>query len=114
MTMNILHITDLGNGKVQISWQSGSAVPRSCPEPIPFTDPLSVEDRKDLRWYLEKYLQFPYGAERFKAERVEKKMKEWGKSIFEQIFAKCDFDPDPLVLYTRKQCEQGLRIANCA
>ncbi|MCD6210898.1 MAG: CHAT domain-containing protein [Methanophagales archaeon] len=99
MTMNILHITDLGNGKVQIAWQSGSAVPRSCPEPIPFTDPLSVEDREALRWYLEEYLQFPYGAERFKAERVEKKMKEWGKSIFEQIFAECDFDPDPRSLY---------------
>ena len=99
MTMNILHITDLGNGKVQIAWQSGSAVPRSCPEPIPFADPLSVEDREALRWYLEEYLQFPYGAERFKAEQVEKKMKEWGKSIFEQIFAKCDFDPDPRSLY---------------
>jgi len=71
----------------------------SCPEPIPFTDPLSVEDREALRWYLEEYLQFPYGAERFKAERVEKKMKEWGKSIFEQVFAKCDFDPDPRSLY---------------
>ena len=99
MTMNILHITDLGNGKVQIEWKSGSVGTRSCPKPIPFTDPLSVEDRKALRWYLEEYLQFPYGAERFKAERVEKKMKEWGKSIFEQIFAKCDFDPDPRSLY---------------
>jgi hypothetical protein len=97
--MNTLHITDLGNSKVQISWQSGSAVLRSCPEPIPFADPLSVEDREDLRWYLEEYLQFPYGAERFKAERVEKKMEEWGKSIFEQIFAKCDFDSDPRSLY---------------
>jgi len=76
MTMNILHITDLGNGKVQIEWKSGSVGTRSCPKPIPFTDPLSVEDREDLRWYLEEYLQFPYGAERFKAERVEKKMKE--------------------------------------
>lgn len=26
-------------------------------------------------------------------------MEEWGKSIFEQIFAKCDFDSDPLSLY---------------
>jgi len=66
---------------------------------VSYTDPLSVEDREALRWYLEEYLQFPYGAERFKAEQVEKKMKEWGKSIFEQIFAKCDFDPDPRSLY---------------
>ncbi|MCW3130592.1 MAG: CHAT domain-containing protein [Methanophagales archaeon] len=30
---------------------------------------------------------------------MEKKMEELGKSIFEQIFAKCDFDPDPRSLY---------------
>ena len=97
--MSTLHITDIGNSKVQISWQAGSAIPRSCPEPIPFANPLTAQEREDLRWYLEGYLQFPYGAERWKAEQVEKKMEEWGKSIFKRIFPKCDFDPDPRSLY---------------
>lgn len=68
--MNLLHITDLGQGKVQVSWKRGAAIPRHCPTPIPFADPLTPEDRKLLRWYLEDYLRFPYGAQAYRAQQV--------------------------------------------
>ncbi|MBM3242123.1 hypothetical protein FJZ31_38115 [Candidatus Poribacteria bacterium] len=70
--MNLLHITDLGNGNIQVSWQRGNAIARSYPRPIQFTDPLNVKDRSELRWYLEDYLTFPYGAESFMADATGK------------------------------------------
>jgi len=104
--MNLLKITDLKDGKIQVSWQHKSTA-RDCPHPLPFADPLTIEDRKELRWYLEEYLQFPYGAEEYKAQKVEEKMKVWGESLFTQVFAKCDFDPDPRTLY-HEAVRQGL------
>ncbi len=75
--MNILDIVDLGKGSVRLSWSHGKTK-RDYPHPIKFSDPLSKTDRHDLRWYLEEYLQFPYGAERWHAEQVEQRMSVWG------------------------------------
>ncbi|MEM3554981.1 MAG: hypothetical protein QXU79_04125 [Candidatus Micrarchaeaceae archaeon] len=105
--MNLLHITDLGNGHIQVSWQRGSAIPRAYPQPIPFSDPLSMEDRKELRWYPEEYLLFPYGAERRRAEQVEGKMAGWGESLFRQVFIKGTSDPDPHAFY-QEAVREGL------
>lgn len=109
--MNLLHITDLGNGCVQVSSRYGDAIPRQHLSPIPFSDPLNEQDKSELRWYLEEYLQFPYGAERWRAEQVERKMAEWGESLFSQIFFKRQSDPDPRSFYQEavreglEQCE---------
>jgi hypothetical protein len=95
---NILYITDLDDGNVQISWQTGNSVPRPC-GPIRFEGPLTVADHVELRWYLEDYLQFPYGAERYRAAQVEQKMDQWGEALFAQVFAKLTTDPDPRAFY---------------
>ena len=105
--MNLLHLTDLGNGTVQLSWQHGSAIPRSYPRPIPFADPLTVADRQELRWYLEEFLSFPYGAERWRAQQLEAQMAQWGEALFSQVFVKCDPDPDPRALY-QEAVREGL------
>ncbi|MBU7018636.1 MAG: CHAT domain-containing protein [Theionarchaea archaeon] len=104
--MNFLEIRDIGNGQVQITWQRGNTV-RPCLQPLPFEDPLTLEDKKELRWYLEDYLRFPYGAEEWHAQEVEKKMAAWGESLFNQVFSKCDFDPDPRALY-QEAVREGL------
>jgi tetratricopeptide (TPR) repeat protein len=109
--MNCLQIKDLKKGQVQVAWQRENEDSRVYEYPIPFTDPLSVEDRKELRWYLEEYLMFPYGAERNRARAVERKMDEWGESLFNQVFVKGDKDPDPRAFYQEavreglEQCE---------
>lgn len=94
--MNLLHIMDLKDGHVQMSWQRGNEISSMCQRPIPFSDPLSVEDRQKLRWYLEDYLQFPYGAEEYRARQVERRMEEWGESLFKQIF---DSESDTRLFY---------------
>lgn len=40
----------------------------------------------ELRWYLEDYLQTPFGAYPQLAERVAKTMQVWGTSIFDALF----------------------------
>src|SRR5258708_4469371 len=97
--MNLLHISDLTNGTVQVSWQRGNEIARNYPEPIPFTSPLTAKDRSELRWYLEDYLQFPYGAEEDRAQQVQKHLIEWGDALFKQIFIKGEPDPDPRAYY---------------
>lgn len=88
--MNILQVTDLGNGSVNVSWQCGKTAQRHSQHPVAFADPLTTSDRKELRWYLEDYLGFPFGAERYRAELVEQKMAEWGVALFKQVFGTAD------------------------
>ena len=95
---NLITITDLGEGQVQVSWQRGSAPTRSCPQRLPFVDPLTTQDREELRWYLEEYLDFPYGAERDRARQVERRMELWGEALFSQLFLN-DYGPEPGIFY---------------
>ena len=47
--MNLLRISDIGDGRIQVHWRRGDEE-RSYPKPIPFADPLTAEDRVELRW----------------------------------------------------------------
>ena len=88
-----LKLDDLGEGKVKVSWQMAN-VARDA-DPIRFDDPLTVADHVELRWYLEEFLQFPYGAERYRAAQIERQMEQWGEALFRQVFVKLAGDPDP-------------------
>jgi len=103
--MNLLTITDLGKGEVQVSWRIRDRS-RHCPV-VPFADPLTTEDRAELRWYLEDFLSFPYGAERWKAAQVEDNMARWGDALFGQVFPKQAQDPDPRAFY-QEAVREGL------
>lgn len=78
--MNRLQILDLRRGQIQLLWQADNAVPRLC-QPTSFADPLTADDRAELRWYLEKFLGFPYGAERDRAAAIELKLEQWGAAL---------------------------------
>jgi len=103
--INVLKIDDLENEHIQISWQQGDSI-ISC-QPVPFPNPLTLRILKRLTWYLEEYLLFPYGAERDKAQKVEQEMKEWGESLFNQVFPQGNYDPDPHFLY-QEAVKRGL------
>ena len=62
-------------------------------------DPLTAEDRKELRWYLEEYLSFPYGAERDRAAGVGERMAKRGEALFAQLFPRGDAQPNPQAFY---------------
>jgi len=47
---------------------------------------LSGQDRENLRWYLEDYLQYPFDPAPKTAARVEKRMAEIGTELFRALF----------------------------
>jgi tetratricopeptide (TPR) repeat protein len=83
--------------------------------PIHFKNVLTAEDRAEFRWYLEEFLQFPYGAERWRAEQIEKRMAEWGEGLFNQVFVAGDSRSDPRAFYQEAvrdgldSCELSIR-----
>ncbi|RUT03938.1 hypothetical protein DSM106972_048520 [Dulcicalothrix desertica PCC 7102] len=71
MAPNSLRITHQDD-KIQLSWQTGQSAPRSAP-PVIFEHPFDEETLTSLRWYLEKFLPFPYGIFPDKAKKLEQK-----------------------------------------
>ena len=53
---------------------------------VTFEDPMSKEDRNDLRWYLEEYLKQPDDAAQGRARAVERQMRAWGGRMFDLLF----------------------------
>src|SRR3990172_5834440 len=107
--MHLLQILDIDDNNVQLTWQPRNAIARHY-SPISITDPLSSNDRKELRWYLEEYLEFPYGAERDRAQRVVRNLEHWGSALFSQVFSQVDKEPNPRMFY-QEAVREGLE--NC-
>jgi tetratricopeptide (TPR) repeat protein len=84
MAQNWLRITHQDD-KIQLSWQRGLSAPRFAP-PVTFEHPFDEETLTNLRWYLEKFLPFPYGIFPDKARKLEQKFQEWGQQLFELVF----------------------------
>ncbi|MFX0183625.1 MAG: tetratricopeptide repeat protein [Candidatus Hodarchaeota archaeon] len=84
--MHLLRIQDLSNGYIQVSWYRGKDLPRETQQLISYSNPLTQEDQKELQWYLEEYIDFPFGAEELHAQYIAEKMSQWGESLFSSVF----------------------------
>jgi hypothetical protein len=51
---------------------------------------LTDQDREDLRWYLEDYLQYPLDPAPKIAARIEQRMAEVGEQLFKAVFQSSD------------------------
>jgi tetratricopeptide (TPR) repeat protein len=47
-----------------------------------FTAPLGPVELSEIRWYIEKYYQWPTGVFKTRAETTEKSLPEWGKALY--------------------------------
>ena len=57
-------------------------------EAIAFVSPVNDDDRGEIRWYLESYAaHYMMDVDDRRAERIEAKLPEWGKALFEAIFS---------------------------
>jgi len=54
-------------------------------EPFALTLPLTQADAKDLRWYLETYIQLPGAGDHARAKEIEQKLKGWGEAMFKAV-----------------------------
>ncbi len=69
--------------KVEVTLEGGGAR-RSTTVPVAFS--MSDQDRADLRWYLEDYLQYPMDPAPERAARVEARLAELGATLFKSVF----------------------------
>ncbi|HEY9803656.1 MAG TPA: CHAT domain-containing protein [Leptolyngbyaceae cyanobacterium] len=54
---------------------------------LDFASPLSPEDRKDIRWYLEIYAaSYTTDVDDKRAEGIAKKFRQWGEDLFNAVF----------------------------
>ncbi|MCP4107728.1 MAG: hypothetical protein GY749_19650 [Desulfobacteraceae bacterium] len=52
-----------------------------------FESPVSEEDQKDIRWYLEVYAAlYTTDVDDQRAEKIATKLPEWGKKLFNSVF----------------------------
>src|SRR6202035_2205370 len=50
------------------------------------TDPLTQQERIDLRWYLEQYWKWPFEGFAQRARTVEELLPKLGKRLYESVF----------------------------
>jgi hypothetical protein len=76
-----------GRHQVQLTLD-GAGRPRT--ETARFAFQVADQDREDLRWYLEDYLEYPIDPAPAIAARVEQRMVEVGRELFTGIFSTRD------------------------
>jgi tetratricopeptide (TPR) repeat protein len=54
--------------------------------PFPLALPLNRDDARDLRWYLEEFVQFHGTGDLARARPIEARLDAWGKATFEALF----------------------------
>jgi tetratricopeptide (TPR) repeat protein len=54
--------------------------------PVPLAWPLDSDALEDLRWYLEDYLDAPYGVYEDRGAYVEAALARWGQAVFSAVF----------------------------
>ena len=53
--------------------------------PYAFTAPLGPIETEDLSWYLERYINWPTGVFQERAEKIVKKLPQWGRLIYDSV-----------------------------
>ena len=90
--MLILRLTQSSEGpdqhRVEIALEGGSQPRQTAVSRFPFA--LTPQDREDLRWYLEDFLQYPLDPAPTIAARIEQRMSGIGVELFNAIFQSAD------------------------
>lgn len=69
---------------MEVRLEVDGAAPRTAESRFAFD--LTAQDEEDLRWYLEDFLQYPQEPAPTIAKRVEGRMSELGKELFQKVF----------------------------
>ena len=74
--------------KTQAGFEATLSIDGGTEYPIVVTDPFQAREEERLEWYFEQFLKFPMvKAYKEKALEAEASIKNYGKQLFEQIFA---------------------------
>ena len=80
--LEIHHLSEAG--QVQLGWTSGNG--RQTAPPVAFQNPLADSDYGEIGWYLQEYLDYPFGAASARAEAIETGLGSLGRVLFQTIF----------------------------
>ena len=72
------------NFRIEIAFEDDDGARQTADVKFPYQ--FTKEDRADIRWYLEDYLQYPLDPAPKIAERIETRLNELGKELFKSIF----------------------------
>ena len=79
-------ITITEDHALDIGFAATLSVDGGSPYAITITDPFQPHQERDLEWYFEGWLQFPF-TDTTIAERAAHSVKTYGEALFDQIFA---------------------------
>jgi len=54
-------------------------------EPFAVREGISGDQRKDIRWYVEEYMDFPEGGNATRAERIERELADYGWDLWQGL-----------------------------
>jgi len=107
-------IEDAGEGKrrvkatAQLTYDPADAArPAADSRDFNFIAPLGPIEADDLRWYLEKYYLWPTGVFIERAKRIEQKLPQWGKDLYDAATAAKSGSHDHHVCH--RMAERGFR-----
>lgn len=75
---------------------------------VDLAQPLGPEDREDLRWYLEDYLQAPYGVYEDRGSRIAERIAVWGQRMYGSLFGSGGDRPAEIVIRSATPAWLGL------
>ncbi|RJF82061.1 CHAT domain-containing protein [Azospirillum cavernae] len=74
-------------GQIQVSLhRAGHMLPDPAGDSVAFQNPLTAEERADLRWYLEDYLSIPVAVYGERGAEIESRLDGWGERLFDALF----------------------------
>ncbi len=79
-------LVDLGgDGQAEVLLWPGEGMPERVSR-APLAWPLDADALEDLRWYVEDYLQAPFGVWEDRGPAVAEKLSAWGDLVFGSVF----------------------------
>jgi tetratricopeptide (TPR) repeat protein len=82
------HIENEDQYRIEIAFEDDDGSRQTAD--VRFSYQFTKQDRTDMRWYLEDYLQYPLDPAPQIAHRIEERMREIGSELYEQIFSNRD------------------------
>src|SRR5436305_2920983 len=74
-----------GDGRFRVRLSDAAGV--ECGAAGDFAPFLTDDDYENLRWYLEEYMDLPDGGAVVRAGGVERQLHDWGRRLFDALFA---------------------------
>ncbi len=65
--------------------------------PYEFTPSVTDKNPEEPRWHLEDYISWPVGPRVERSQRLEKKLPEWGRRLFNNVIS----DREALIAWMR-------------